>query len=153
MQYKVDCVLHSAALKAVGESCKVPIRYYNNNIIGSINLIQAMDECGVKKIVFSSTSTVYGDPQYLPMDEKHRAGICTNPYAKTKYIIEELIRDMCTADKEWGGMILRYFNPIGAHPSGHIGEDPLGVPYNLMPFIAQVLIIKITKFFLCFTVD
>lgn len=125
----------------MGESCEAPISYYNNNVIGSINLIQAMDECDVKKIVFSSSSTVYGDPEYLPMDEKHRVGNCTNPYAKTKYVIEELIRDVCAADKKWGGMIMRYFNPIGAHPSGLIGEDPLGVPDNLMPFIAQVLLV------------
>ena len=136
--HEITCVLHLAAVKSVGESCKDPIKYYANNCIGSINLIQVMNELGIKNIVFSSSATVYGIPQYLPLDEKHPAGECTNPYGRTKFCIEQLIRDVCAADSKWRGMILRYFNPVGAHPSGTIGEDPTGVPYNLMPFVAQV---------------
>ena len=95
---------------------------------------------GVKKIVFSSSATVYGDPEYLPVDEKHPTGKCTNPYGKTKYFMEEIIKDVCSANPDWSSMLLRYFNPVGAHPSGMIGEDPQGIPNNLMPYIAQVAV-------------
>ena len=97
-------------------------------------------EHGVKKIVFSSSATVYGDPEYLPVDEKHPTGKCTNPYGKTKYFMEEIIKDVCSANPDWSSMLLRYFNPVGAHPSGMIGEDPQGIPNNLMPYIAQVAV-------------
>jgi len=137
---KVDCVIHLAALKAVGESCKLPLKYYGNNVTGSSNLMEVMMEYGVKKIVFSSSATVYGQPQYLPVDEKHPVGNCTNPYGKTKLFMEEIMKDVCAANPEWGCQLLRYFNPVGSHPSGMIGEDPQGIPNNLMPFIAQVAV-------------
>ena len=137
-QNKIDCVIHIAALKSVGESCKSPIKYYSVNVAGSINLIEIMEEFSVKRIVFSSSSTVFGEPDYLPIDEEHPTGKCINPYGRTKYIFEEFLKDICKAHSDWTVMSLRYFNPVGAHPSGIIGEDPLGVPYNLVPFIAQV---------------
>ena len=139
-QHKIDCVIHFAALKAVGESCRLPLMYYGNNVTGSANLMEVMMEHGVKKIVFSSSATVYGDPEYLPVDEKHPTGKCTNPYGKTKYFMEEIIKDVCSANPDWSSMLLRYFNPVGAHPSGMIGEDPQGIPNNLMPYIAQVAV-------------
>lgn len=139
-KHTIDCVIHCAALKAVGESCKLPLMYYSNNVTGSANLLEVMMEFNVKKIVFSSSSTVYGNPQYLPVDEKHPTGNCTNPYGKTKYFMEEIMKDVAEANPEWGVMLLRYFNPVGAHPSGEIGEDPLGIPNNLMPFISQVAV-------------
>ncbi|XP_040582983.1 UDP-glucose 4-epimerase isoform X2 [Lepeophtheirus salmonis] len=141
-KYNIDCVVHFAALKAVGESCRLPLMYYSNNVTGSANLMDLMMEYGVKKIVFSSSATVYGDPQYLPVDEMHPVGACTNPYGKTKYFMEEIMKDVCNANKDWGTMILRYFNPVGAHPSGKIGEDPQGIPNNLLPFVAQVIFLK-----------
>ena len=134
----VDCVMHFAALKAVGESCEQPLKYYKNNVTGSSNLMEIMIEFNVKKIVFSSSATVYGQPLYLPIDEKHPVGNCTNPYGKTKFFMEEIMKDMCVAYPDWGCTLLRYFNPVGAHPSGMIGEDPKGIPSNLMPFVAQV---------------
>lgn len=137
---RVDCVIHFAALKAVGESCAMPLKYYGNNVTGSANLMEVMMEFGVKKIVFSSSATVYGQPQYLPVDEKHPTGNCTNPYGKTKYFMEEIIKDVSAANPDWGCTLLRYFNPVGAHPSGMIGEDPQGVPNNLMPYVAQVAV-------------
>ena len=137
-QNKIDCVIHIAALKSVGESCKSPIKYFSVNVAGSINLIEIMEEFSVKRIVFSSSSTVFGEPDYLPIDEEHPTGKCINPYGRTKYIFEEFLKDICKAHSDWNVMSLRYFNPVGAHPSGIIGEDPLGVPYNLVPFIAQV---------------
>lgn len=139
-RHTIDCVIHFAALKAVGESCALPLKYYGNNVTGSSNLMEVMMEFGVKKIVFSSSATVYGDPEYLPIDEKHPTGRCTNPYGKTKYFMEEIIKDVQTANPEWGCHLLRYFNPVGAHPSGRIGEDPQGIPNNLMPYIAQVAV-------------
>jgi len=137
---KIDCVIHFAALKAVGESCASPLKYYGNNVTGSANLMEVMMEFSVKKIVFSSSATVYGQPKYLPVDEKHPTGNCTNPYGKTKFFMEEIIKDVSAANPEWGCTLLRYFNPVGAHPSGMIGEDPQGVPNNLMPYIAQVAV-------------
>jgi len=137
----IDGVIHLAALKAVGESCREPLMYYANNVTGSANLLQVCEEFKVRKLVFSSSSCVYGNPSYLPVDENHPTGVgITNPYGRTKYFTEEIIKDMCTANKEWGAVLLRYFNPIGAHPSGQIGEDPQGIPNNLMPFIAQVAV-------------
>jgi UDP-glucose 4-epimerase len=133
-----EAVIHFAALKAVGESTKLPLMYYKNNVTGSINLLEVMAEFGCKRIVFSSSATVYGDPLYLPMDENHPTGDCTNPYGQTKCIVEHIMQDSAAADPELKAIMLRYFNPVGAHPSGEIGEDPLGIPNNLMPFIAQV---------------
>jgi len=137
---KVDCVIHFAALKAVGESCAFPLKYYSNNVTGSSNLMEVMMEFSVKKIVFSSSATVYGQPQYLPVDEKHPTGNCTNPYGKTKFFMEEIFKDVCSANNDWACTLLRYFNPTGAHHSGLIGEDPQGVPSNLMPYVAQVAV-------------
>ncbi|CAG5116260.1 unnamed protein product [Candidula unifasciata] len=139
-KYKISIVMHFAGLKAVGESVALPLLYYHNNIGGTVNLLEVMKEFDVKNIIFSSSATVYGSPQYLPVDENHPIGGCTNAYGKTKYFIEEIIRDVCNADKTWKGILLRYFNPVGAHKSGKIGENPQGVPNNLMPFIAQVAV-------------
>lgn len=139
-KHRIDCVIHFAALKAVGESVRLPLMYYGNNVTGSANLMEVMMEFGVKKMVFSSSATVYGNPEYLPVDEKHPTGKCTNPYGKTKYFMEEIIKDVSAANNDWGAILLRYFNPVGAHPSGEIGEDPQGIPNNLMPFVAQVAV-------------
>ncbi|RZC32658.1 UDP-glucose 4-epimerase [Asbolus verrucosus] len=139
--HKIDSVIHFAALKAVGESVKTPLTYYQNNIAGSSTLFEVMQANGVKNVVFSSSATVYGTPQFLPMTEDHPTGQnCTNPYGKTKYFVEEILKDVCIADPDWKVISLRYFNPVGAHESGHIGEDPSGVPNNLMPYISQVAI-------------
>ncbi|XP_064624259.1 UDP-glucose 4-epimerase-like [Lineus longissimus] len=137
---KFDGVLHLAGLKAVGESMEIPLMYYKNNIVGTINLLEVMKEHNVKNLVFSSSATVYGTPEYLPLDEKHPVGGCTNPYGKSKYFIEEILMDISKADKSFNIVILRYFNPVGAHKSGMIGEDPNGPPANLMPFVAQVAV-------------
>ncbi|KAF5924644.1 hypothetical protein HPG69_004516 [Diceros bicornis minor] len=133
-------VIHFAGLKAVGESVQKPLDYYRVNLTGSIQLLEIMRAHGVKNLVFSSSATVYGNPQYLPLDEAHPTGGCTNPYGKSKFFIEEMIRDLCQADKAWNAVLLRYFNPIGAHASGRIGEDPQGIPNNLMPYVSQVAI-------------
>jgi len=132
--------VHLAGLKAVGESCKIPLSYYHNNVTGSICLLQAMERHNVNKFVFSSSATVYGDPQYLPLDEKHPKGGCSNPYGSTKLVIEMILKDHVNSRKEFGVISLRYFNPVGAHDSGLIGEDPQGIPNNLMPYITQVAI-------------
>lgn len=136
---KYDCsaVIHFAGLKAVGESTQIPLVYYDNNVIGTIRLLEAMQDTGVKRIVFSSSATVYGEPKYLPLDEGHPLG-ATNPYGRSKLIVEDILQDLFSSDPDWHITILRYFNPVGAHKSGLIGEDPLGVPNNLMPFVAQV---------------
>lgn len=139
-KYKITCVMHFAGLKAVGESCEKPLAYYKNNIGGTTTLLEVMQEKGVYNMVFSSSATVYGQPQYLPLDEKHPVGGCTNPYGRTKYFIEEILKDICTADKNWNIVSLRYFNPVGAHISGKIGEDPQGIPNNLMPYVSQVAV-------------
>jgi len=136
----VKAVIHFAALKAVGESFKEVLRYYRNNITGACNLLEVMTEKNVKRIVFSSSATVYGVPEYLPLDEKHRIGECTNPYGTTKYTVEKMMMELASSDSAWAVSLLRYFNPAGAHQSGDIGEDPLGIPNNLMPYIAQVAI-------------
>ena len=134
-----DAVIHFAGLKAVGESVEKPLDYYENNVGGSLALFQAMAACGPKRIVFSSSATVYGDPEKVPIAEDAKLGP-TNPYGRTKLMIEEILRDLRVADPEWDIILLRYFNPIGAHLSGLIGEDPQGIPNNLLPFVAQVAV-------------
>lgn len=136
-----DAVIHFAGLKAVGESCAIPLRYYENNIGGTLNLCKAMAKHGCKKLVFSSSATVYGDPHTVPIKEDFPLH-CTNPYGRTKLMIEEILRDLYASDNEWDIALLRYFNPVGAHESGLIGEDPKGIPNNLMPYIAQVAVGK-----------
>ncbi len=135
----VTAVIHLAGLKAVGDSNVRPMTYYENNVLGTMRLLSAMKRANVKTLVFSSSATVYGMPRYLPLDEKHPLGP-TNPYGRTKLVIEEMLKDLCRSDDGWRIGNLRYFNPVGAHESGLIGEDPLGVPSNLLPFVAQVAI-------------
>jgi UDP-glucose 4-epimerase len=135
----IDAVIHFAGLKAVGESVEKPIEYYANNVQGTISLLQAMQSAQVKTIVFSSSATVYGEPQYLPLDESHPTS-ATNPYGRSKLHIEEMLNDVASSDLGWRIACLRYFNPVGAHESGLIGENPHGVPNNLMPYIAQVAV-------------
>ncbi|XP_053701371.1 UDP-glucose 4-epimerase isoform X2 [Synchiropus splendidus] len=139
-EHSFSAVMHFAGLKAVGESVEQPLRYYRVNLTASMNLIEVMQAHNVHNLVFSSSATVYGDPQHLPIDELHPVGGCTNPYGKTKFFIEEMIKDHCRAEKNWNAVLLRYFNPIGAHPSGQIGEDPQGIPNNLLPYVAQVAV-------------
>jgi UDP-glucose 4-epimerase len=134
-----QAVIHFAGLKAVGESVLQPLSYYDNNVIGSLRLLEAMGICGVKTLVFSSSATVYGDPQRLPLTEDHPLS-ATNPYGQTKLTVEHMLRDLQRSDSSWRIAILRYFNPVGAHKSGLIGEDPQGTPNNLMPFVAQVAV-------------
>ncbi|MBR2489444.1 MAG: UDP-glucose 4-epimerase GalE [Clostridia bacterium] len=141
---KIEAVIHFAGLKAVGESVREPMMYYNNNLISTIALIETMNEFGVKKIVFSSSATVYGVATEMPLVEGMPLG-AINPYGRTKYFIEEILRDLYVADKDWCIALLRYFNPIGAHKSGLIGEDPKGIPNNLMPYISQVAVGKLEK--------
>ena len=136
----VDAVIHFAGLKAVGESVEKPLEYYRNNISGSLVLCDVMRRHGVKNIIFSSSATVYGDPERVPITEESAKGVCTNPYGWTKWMLEQILTDLHTADPEWNVILLRYFNPIGAHPSGLIGEDPKGIPNNLVPYVAQVAI-------------
>ena len=137
-----DAVIHFAGLKAVGESCRIPLRYYHNNITGTLNLLDIMNKHNVKKIVFSSSATVYGDPHTVPIKEDFPLS-CTNPYGQTKLDIEYILKDLSKSDPEWGVVLLRYFNPVGAHESGLIGEDPNGIPNNLIPYISQVAIGKL----------
>jgi len=139
--YKIDSVIHFAGLKAVGESVELPLKYYDNNISGTLVLLKVMQEYNCKKIVFSSSATVYGDPHTTPIKEDFPLS-CTNPYGRTKLFIEEILRDVHRADSDLKIVILRYFNPVGAHQSGTIGEDPNGKPNNLMPFIAQTAVGK-----------
>lgn len=139
-KFTFHSVIHFAGLKAVGESCQLPLLYYQNNISGTICLLEVMRERSLKNIIFSSSATVYGEPQYLPLDERHPVGGCTNPYGKTKYFIEEILKDLYTAEPDWNIVLLRYFNPTGAHSSGEIGEDPSGPPNNLMPYVAQTAV-------------
>ncbi|CAG0879940.1 unnamed protein product [Darwinula stevensoni] len=146
---KFDCVFHFAALKAVGESCAVPLKYYRNNVGGTANLLEVMQENGVMRIIYSSSCTVYGDPLYLPIDESHPMGKnISSPYGRTKAIVEHMMMDLCHAQKDLGCVFLRYFNPVGAHPSGELGEDPLDTPSNLMPYISQVAIGKRDMFYI-----
>lgn len=135
--HKIEAVIHFAGLKAVGESVAEPMKYYDNNVRGTLSLLEAMADCGAKTLVFSSSATVYGQPQYLPLDESHPTS-ATNPYGRTKLMIEEMLADVAAADPEWRIAILRYFNPVGAHDSGLIGENPNGIPNNLMPFVSRV---------------
>lgn len=141
-QYQFYAVMHFAGLKAVGESMEKPLLYYKVNVGIAINLTEIMQEFGVKNLVFSSSATVYGQPQTLPVSEQHPIGNCSNPYGTTKYFVEEILRDVSKSDPSWNVILLRYFNPVGAHVSGDIGEDPCGVPNNLMPYILQVAIGK-----------
>ena len=141
----IDCCIHFAGLKAVGESVAKPWEYYNNNISGTLNLLKVMKENGCKNIIFSSSATVYGDPQEIPITENCPKGQCTNPYGWTKSMLEQILMDIYNSDKEWNIIILRYFNPIGAHKSGRIGENPNGIPNNLMPYITQVAVGKLEK--------
>ena len=138
--HKIDFVIHFAGLKAVGESCAKPLEYYNNNIYGTLVLLEVMRKHNCKKIVFSSSATVYGDPERLPLDETCKTGGTTNPYGSSKYFQEIILSDLQKSDPEWTVVLLRYFNPVGAHPSGLIGEDPQGIPNNLTPYIAKVAI-------------
>ena len=137
-EHPIDAVIHFAGLKAVGESVAKPIEYYDNNLVGTLVLLEAMRDHGVKKLIFSSSATVYGTPEQLPLTETCRVGGTTNPYGTSKYFQERMLEDVCVSDKEWSVILLRYFNPVGAHPSGRIGEDPKGIPNNLMPYVAQV---------------
>ena len=139
----VDAVIHFAGLKAVGESVAKPLEYYENNIAGTVNLCFAMRKYNVKNIIFSSSATVYGDPAQIPITEECPKGTCTNPYGWTKWMLEQILVDLHTADPECNVILLRYFNPIGAHKSGLIGEDPKGIPNNLLPYVAQVAIGKL----------
>jgi len=138
-EHQFHSVVHFAGLKAVGESTQIPLTYYQQNVYGTINLLNAMNNHGCKRIVFSSSATVYGNPASVPIDENFPIS-ATNPYGRTKLFIEEIMRDQAIADSDWQIILLRYFNPIGAHQSGQIGEDPQGIPNNLMPFISQVAV-------------
>lgn len=138
---RFDAVIHFAGLKAVGESVAIPLRYYQNNLISTLNLCEVMAKHGVKKLVFSSSATVYGKPATVPITEDFPLS-CTNPYGRTKLMIEEILRDLYVSDEEWDIAILRYFNPVGAHESGTIGEDPKDIPNNLMPYVAQTAVGK-----------
>lgn len=141
---KIDAVIHFAGLKAVGESVQIPLHYYHNNITGTLTLCQVMQQFGVKRMVFSSSATVYGVPERVPITEDFPLD-ATNPYGRTKLMIEEILRDLYISDNNWSISLLRYFNPIGAHESGRIGEDPNGIPNNLMPYITQVAIGKLKE--------
>jgi UDP-glucose 4-epimerase len=139
-EHDVESVIHFAGLKAVGESVTKPLEYYDNNVTGSLVLMRAMRTAGVKSIVFSSSATIYGDPKTVPITEDSPVGATTNPYGRSKYMVEECLSDLYKAESDWSVTLLRYFNPVGAHPSGSMGEDPQGIPNNLMPFIAQVAV-------------
>lgn len=140
--HRFDACIHFAGLKAVGESVEKPWEYYNNNITGTLVLLDVMRQHGCKNIIFSSSATVYGEPVQIPITEQCPKGQCTNPYGKTKSMLEDILMDMQKADAEWNVVLLRYFNPIGAHPSGRIGENPNGIPNNLMPYVTQVAVGK-----------
>ena len=142
---KIDGVIHFAGLKAVGESVRKPWEYYNNNITGTLTLVDVMRKHNCKNIIFSSSATVYGNPQFIPITEECPKGTCTNPYGWTKSMLEQVLSDIQAADPEWNVILLRYFNPIGAHKSGTIGENPNGIPNNLMPYITQVAVGKLKE--------
>lgn len=144
-EHKLDAVIHFAGLKAVGESVAKPLMYYQNNITGTLNLCELMKEYGCKRIIFSSSATVYGDPAQIPITEECPKGTCTNPYGWTKSMLEQILSDFYTSDNEWSVVLLRYFNPIGAHESGLLGESPNGIPNNLMPYIMQVAVGKLPE--------
>jgi UDP-glucose 4-epimerase len=143
--YPISAVVHFAGLKSVGESVAQPLRYYNNNVHGSQVLLQAMADAGVFSIVFSSSATVYGDPVEMPISEQCPVGRPTNPYGRSKLMVEDILRDLALSDPRWRVAVLRYFNPVGAHESGTIGEDPNGIPNNLLPFITQVAVGKLPQ--------
>jgi UDP-glucose 4-epimerase len=143
--HAIDAVIHFAGLKAVGESVIKPLEYYDNNVNGSLVLARAMRNAGVKSIIFSSSATVYGDPDQVPLTENSPTGATTNPYGRSKYMVEQCFTDLQKADPTFSITLLRYFNPVGAHPSGTMGEDPQGIPNNLMPFIAQVAVGRLDK--------
>lgn len=142
--YQIDAVIHFAGLKAVGESVEKPLVYFDNNVAGSVALFEEMGAANVKKLVFSSSATVYGDPESVPISESSRLSV-TNPYGRSKLFVEEIARDLFKSDPSWQVALLRYFNPVGAHPSGLIGEDPAGIPNNLMPYVSQVAVGKRPK--------
>lgn len=144
-QHEIDVVLHFAGLKAVGESVKQPLSYYQNNVSGSITLCQAMATAGVYRLVFSSSATVYGDPVQIPIVESCPLGTPTNPYGTSKLMVEKMLQDMAAADPRWSVALLRYFNPVGAHQSGLLGEDPNGLPENLLPYISRVAVGKLER--------
>ena len=144
-EQNIDAVIHFAGLKAVGESVQKPLEYYTNNISGTLTLCASMREAGVKNIVFSSSATVYGDPAFVPITEDCPKGQITNPYGQTKGMLEQILTDIHVSDPEWNVVLLRYFNPVGAHESGKMGEDPKGIPNNLTPYIAQVAVGKLEK--------
>ncbi len=144
-QYPVEAVMHFAGLKAVGESVREPLRYYDNNVGGTVSLCQAMANAGVWQLVFSSSATVYGDPATVPITEDQPTGQTTNPYGRSKFMVEQVLGDLAFADARWRLAVLRYFNPVGAHDSGLIGEDPNGIPNNLLPYVAQVAVGKLPE--------
>ena len=144
-EHRIGAVLHFAGLKAVGESVREPLAYYENNVAGSVTLCQAMARAGVFRLVFSSSATVYGEPARMPIREDFPTGTPTNPYGRSKLMVEELLRDLAVSDPRWSIALLRYFNPVGAHESGLIGEDPNGIPNNLLPYVAQVAIGKLKE--------
>lgn len=143
-EHTIDAVIHFAGLKAVGESTQIPLKYYDNNINGTLVLLQAMQRAGVFKLVFSSSATVYGDPAEVPIREDFPTS-ATNPYGRSKLMIEEMLKDLSASDPRWGIVLLRYFNPVGAHSSGLIGEDPQGIPNNLVPYVSQVAVGKLKE--------
>lgn len=144
-EHDITCAIHFAGLKAVGESCAIPLEYYQNNLCSTMTLCKVMGQHGVKKIIFSSSATVYSGDNAMPLRESSKTGNCTNPYGWTKYMGEQILRDVAKADPEWSVVLLRYFNPVGAHASGKIGEHPNGIPNNLMPYISQTAIGKREK--------
>ena len=143
--HNIDAVIHFAGLKAVGESVEKPLDYYDNNVAGTVTLCEVMNEFSCKRMIFSSSATVYGTGNTSPLNETMPVGAVTNPYGRTKFMIEGILSDLCVSDPQWSVVLLRYFNPIGAHESGRIGEDPNGIPNNLMPYISQVAIGKREK--------
>ena len=144
-RYPIEAVLHFAGLKAVGESVQLPLHYYENNVSGSVVLFQAMAAANVFNLVFSSSATVYGEPKEMPISEDCPTGIPTNPYGRSKLMVEEILRDLALSESRWSIALLRYFNPVGAHHSGLIGEDPNGIPNNLLPYISQVAVGKLKQ--------
>ena len=144
-QHEIDAVVHFAGLKAVGESVQQPLEYYDNNVSGSVVLFEAMRDAGVKRLVFSSSATVYGDPEEIPISENCPIGVPTNPYGMSKLMVERILQDLVVAEADFSVALLRYFNPIGAHESGLIGENPSGIPNNLLPYVTQVAIGKLEK--------
>ena len=144
-EHKIDAVVHFAGYKAVGESVRKPVEYYDNNINSTLVLLRAMKKAGVKKLIFSSSATVYGTPEKCPITEDSPTGNCSNPYGWTKYMIEVILRDYCVSDPDMQVILLRYFNPVGAHKSGMIGENPNGIPNNLMPYVTQVAVGKLKE--------